>query len=174
MSHASANSANSAESTQKITIENGLDHLDAVRALIVEYTKRLNRDLGFQDLDAELADLPHKYAGAHGRMLIALVNGEAAGCVAYHRLDDAESLAHGRAEMKRLYVRPQFRGLHLGHRLAAAIIEQARADGYQQMVLDTITPLKTAIHTYTSLGFTPIEAYYHNPMKDVIYLGLNL
>jgi GNAT superfamily N-acetyltransferase len=157
-----------------VTVENGLDHLDAVQGLIVEYTQRLGRDLGFQHLDAELADLPLKYAGEHGRMLIALVDGEAAGCVAYHRLTDAESVAHQRAEMKRLYVRPQFRGLHLGHRLAEAIIDTARADGHKQMVLDTIAPLTTAIHTYHSLGFTQIPAYYHNPMRDVIYLGLDL
>lgn len=151
-----------------IEIADGLDHLSAVSDLIIEYTGRLNRDLGFQNLDAELADLPHKYAGEHGRMLVALVDGSVAGCVAYHRLSNVQ------AEMKRLYVRPQYRGLHVGAALGAAIVAAARADGYPQMVLDTITPLKAAIHTYHGLGFHEIPAYYNNPMPDVIYMGLAL
>lgn len=71
-------------------------------------------------------------------------------------------------------MRPQYRGLHVGAALGAAIVAAARADGYPQMVLDTITPLKAAIHTYHGLGFHEIPAYYNNPMPDVIYMGLAL
>lgn len=149
-------------------IADGLEYLDEVRSLIIEYTGRLGRDLAFQHLDEELADLPHKYAQGHGRLLVALVDGEVAGCVAYHALNETQ------AEMKRLYVRPQFRGLHLGQALGAHIVDAARADGYAQMVLDTIEPFKAAIHIYHGLGFEEIPAYYDNPMDDVIYMGRGL
>lgn len=158
----------SATEAPTIEIVDGLPHLDAIHDLIVEYTSRLDRDLGFQHLDEELSDLPHKYAGTHGRMLAALVNGEVAGCVAYHRLNERQ------AEMKRLYVRPQYRGLHLGQKMGAGIVEAARNDGYAQMVLDTAEPLTHAIAIYHSLGFREIPAYYYNPMPDVIYMGLDL
>lgn len=151
-----------------ITIEDGLDHLGAMHDLIVEYASRLNRDLGFQHLDEELADLPHKYAGENGRMLAAVVDGEVAGCVAYHRLNERQ------AEMKRLYVSPRYRGLHLGQKLGAAIVAAAADDGYAQMVLDTAEPLTHAIAIYHGLGFREIAAYYYNPMPDVIYMGRNL
>lgn len=149
-------------------IADGLAYLPQIYSLIEEYTGRLDRDLTFQNLDAELADLPHKYAEGNGRLAICLVNQNAAGCVAYHRLDERT------AEMKRLYVRPQYRGLHLGERLARHIVTAARGDGYERMVLDTLKPLKAAIHLYRTLGFSEIPAYYHNPMPDVLYMGKEL
>jgi ribosomal protein S18 acetylase RimI-like enzyme len=156
------------ESAAAIEIADGLEYLDEVRSLIIEYTGRLGRDLAFQHLDEELADLPRKYAQGHGRLLVALVDGKVAACVAYHALNETQ------AEMKRLYVHPQFRGLHLGQLLGARIVDAARADGYAQMVLDTIKPFKAAIHIYRGLGFEEIPAYYDNPMDDVIYMGRGL
>ena len=84
--------------------------------------------------------------------------------VAYHRHSDV------RCEMKRLYVRPQARGMHVGDKLVLAIIDHARNSGYKEMVLDTITPLKAAINLYHKYGFKECSAYYNNPMDDVIYM----
>lgn len=148
-----------------IEIKDGTMYLDQVKRLIVEYDQFLGRDLSFQNIDAELKDLEEKYAGREGRLLAAVdESGRAVGCVAYHRLSNT------RCEMKRLYVQPSCRGEHAGRRLAEHIIALAAEDGYQDMVLDTIEPLKHAIALYERLGFKRIDAYYHNPMDDVIYM----
>ena len=88
--------------------------------------------------------------------------------VAYHRHSDV------RCEMKRLYVRPDARGMHLGNTLVAEILAHAKNAGYKEMVLDTIEPLKAAISLYKKHGFEECEAYYHNPMDDVIYMRKQL
>ena len=90
------------------------------------------------------------------------------GMVAYHRHSDE------RCEMKRLYVKPETRGMHLGDSFVEAIIEHARTAGYKEMVLDTIVPLEAAISLYKKHGFKECEAYYHNPMDDVIYMRKEL
>lgn len=155
-------------STPDITIEDGEAYVPQLLDLIKRYTDSLGRDLAFQHLDEELADLTHKYGEGNGRLFAALVDGIVAGVVAYHRFDDTH------AEMKRLYVAPEYRGLALGKRLALRVTEAAKEDGFPTMVLDTASVLPHAIAIYHALGFREIPAYYDNPMSDVIYMGLDL
>ena len=150
-------------------ITDGTPYVNEVKGLITEYYKALGRDLTFQDIYTELADLPAKYSPPEGRLLCALTNeGEVIGCIAYHRHSDF------RCEMKRLYVRPEFRELKAGRKLIEAILELAKADGYEEMVLDTIKPLQSAVHLYQKYGFEECEQYYNNPMPDVIYMKKKL
>ncbi len=149
-------------------IVDGKDYLSEVKDLIIEYSQRLGRDLSFQNIDEELQDPAHKYTAPEGEILVAIDNEKVMGMVAYHRHSDE------RCEMKRLYVKPETRGMHLGDSLVEAIIEHARTAGYKEMVLDTIVPLKAAISLYKKHGFEECEAYYHNPMDDVIYMRKEL
>lgn len=145
------------------------DDADTIRALFREYANWLGKDLDFQGFEAELAGLPGKYTEPRGICLIAEdADGVALGCVAMRPLD-AQT-----CEMKRLYLRPAARGLGLGRALSAAILEAAKSAGYQRMVLDTLASLDSAIRIYERQGFQRIEAYYPNPLPDVIYLGLRL
>ena len=146
-----------------LKIVDGTNHLDEVKALVTEYIKFLGRDLSFQHLTDELNDLSSKYAPPEGRLLCAAVDGKIIGCIAYHK-HTAE-----RCEMKRLFVREGYREHHAGSRLIEAIIESARADGFSEIVLDTIKPLESAIRLYKKFGFVECEPYYHNPFADVIY-----
>ena len=145
-----------------------LEDIAVVRLLIQEYVTGLNISLNFQNCDEELATLPGKYAPPAGCLLVARANAQAAGCVALRPLED------GICEMKRLYVRPEFRGHQLGRRLAEAIIGEARRLEYRAMRLDTLDTLKPALALYTSRGFRVIPAYYHNPVPNVVYLELDL
>ena len=145
-------------------IADGKDYLPEVKELIKEYSNRLGRDLSFQNIDDELKNPAHKYTAPEGELLVALENDEVLGMVAYHRHSDVQ------CEMKRLYVRPKARGLHLGSTLIKEIICHAKEAGYKEMVLDTIAPLKTAVSLYQKNGFEKCEAYYNNPMDDVIYM----
>ena len=147
----------------EIKIIDGVNHLDEVKQLVIEYANFLGRDLSFQHLDDELKDLSAKYAPPEGRLLCAEIDGKIIGCVAYHK-HTVE-----RCEMKRLFVREGYREHHTGSKLVEAIISFARADGFKEMVLDTITPLKSAINLYKKFGFVETESYYQNPMNDVIY-----
>ncbi|MFR0670923.1 MAG: GNAT family N-acetyltransferase [Veillonella parvula] len=149
-----------------IKIVDGKPYLDQVKALIIEYTEWLGRDLSFQNLDKELADIAEKYTAPNGELLVAIDEKEVVlGMVAYYQHSDT------RCEMKRLYVRPEGRGYALGDRLIESIMDHAKNSGYIEMVLlDTIEPLEAAIHLYKKHGFTECEPYYHNPMDDVIYI----
>lgn len=148
-----------------ITIRDGKDYISQARELIIEYTNRLNRDLTFQKIDEELADPAVKYTAPEGELLVAVDEmNNVMGMVAYHRHSSK------RCEMKRLYVKPEARGFHLGEKLVGEIIEHAKAAGYEEMVLDTIVPLQTAIGLYKKNGFVECEPYYDNPMDDVIYM----
>ncbi len=149
-------------------IKNGNDYLPQVKALIIEYTNKLNRDLSFQNLSAELDDIAKKYTSPNGESLVAVENNRALGMVAYHKLNNK------RCEMKRLYVRPEARGKHLGELLVKRIIERAVLAGFEEMVLDTINPLQTAIYLYQKMGFKKCEPYYNNTMTDVIYMSKKL
>ena len=150
-------------------LKDGKEYIPQVRELIIEYTQRLGRDLSFQNIDEELDNPAHKYTAPEGELIVAVDDkGTAIGMVAYHR-HSAE-----RCEMKRLYVKPDARGLHLGEALVKEIIFHARNAGYKEMVLDTIAPLKSAIGLYRKYGFEECEAYYDNPMDDVIYMKKEL
>lgn len=144
------------------------DDLAAARALFVEYAESLGFSLCFQGFDRELAELPGCYAPPEGEIFLATVDGDLAGCGA------VRPLGSGIAEMKRLFVRPNFRGHQLGRRLAEAIVAHARARGCTAMRLDTIETMSAAIALYQSLGFREIEAYYENPLPGVRYFELGL
>lgn len=143
-------------------------HIPLVRRLFREYARLLGHDLGFQDFENELAGLPGSYAPPSGALLIARAGGRAAGCVAVRRL------AEGVCEMKRLYVRPAFRGRGLGRALAQAIMAEAAGLGYRRMRLDTLADMTEAVSLYSSLGFTEIPAYYRNPIKGARYYQCEL
>ena len=139
------------------------------RALFLEYAQSLGFSLCFQNFDKELAELPGDYAPPEGRLLLAEYEGQLAGCVALHKLDDAI------CEMKRLYLRSQFRGKGLGRLLADRIIAEARQIGYRRMRLDTIAPvMKDAVAMYRKLGFREIAAYRSNPIAGAMYMELQL
>jgi GNAT superfamily N-acetyltransferase len=136
--------------------------------MLREYAALLGVDLCFQSFEAELEGLPGKYAPPNGALLIALHQDEAAGCVALRDLGD------GVCEMKRLFVRPQFRKFGLGRQLADTIIAKADQLGYLLMRLDTLDRLSEAMRLYERLGFRKIPAYYDNPLAGVVYWELDL
>ena len=139
------------------------------RELFLEYAQSLGFSLCFQNFDHELAGLPGDYAPPDGRLLLAEYEGQLAGCVALHELEA------GICEMKRLYLRPQFRGHGFGGVLAERIIAEACRLGYQRMRLDTVEPvMKDAVAMYRKLGFKEIASYCANPMAGVIYMELEL
>ena len=140
------------------------------RALFVEYAADLKVDLCFQDFSSELETLPRMYGAPGGCLLLARANDAVAGCVAVRPLRGRE----GVCEMKRLYVRPEFRGRRLGRQLAIEIIATAQRLGYRRMVLDTLASLQAANALYLSLGFRPGEPYNANPLPDVRYWTLEI
>ena len=142
--------------------------LAAVRVLLREYADWLGIDLSFQDFEKECANLPGDYAPPSGRLLLAACELQPAGCVALRRLSTDTS------EMKRLYVRPAFRGKGIGRSLAAAVIDEARKMGYLRMRLDTLASMTEANALYRSLGFLPISPYRHNPIPGALFLELEL
>ncbi len=152
----------------RVEILDATEHLDDVRALFSEYADSLEIDLSYQNFSKELSDLPGKYAPPDGRLFVAFVGGQSAGCIALRRFDET------RAEMKRLYVRPAFRGYHLGRLLAERAIAAARNVGYAAVLLDTLSTMNTAKQLYRELGFVEIEPYYDSPIRGTTFLQLSL
>lgn len=139
------------------------------RELFLEYAQSLGFSLCFQNFDEELANLPGDYVPPEGRLLIAEYEDQPAGCVALHRFEP------GICEMKRLYLRPQFRGKGLGRVLADRIISEARGIGYRRMRLDTVLPImKDGVAMYRSMGFKEIPPYCANPIAGAMYMEFEL
>jgi putative acetyltransferase len=161
----------SASSTIEIAPARLPDDIGIVRELFAEYIDGLGIDLSFQNVTAELAQLPGKYAPPRGVILIARdSSGAALGCVALRPW----SQPPGVCEIKRLYVRPAARGRALGRRLAEAAIAWAAHAGYVRVLLDTLASMQTARQLYAALGFRPVAPYYDNPMPGTLYMALEL
>jgi GNAT superfamily N-acetyltransferase len=140
----------------------------SAKSLIEEYSTSLGIDLGFDRFDSEMAEFPGAYARPAGRLLLAIERDDAAGVVALRKLSE------NTCEMKRLYVRPDFRGKGIGRKLATRVIQEARGIGYSRMRLDTLSSLKEAVSLYESLGFRRIAPYRFNPHEGVVYMELSL
>ena len=139
-----------------------------VRAMMQEYAAWIGSDLSFQGFARELEHLPGEYAPPDGVLLVARQAGGITGMVAMRRRDAR------RSEMKRLFVRPAGRGIGLGHALATRVIQEARARGYQEMVLDTLPIMGRAQEMYVALGFRDIDPYYPSPIAGTRYMSLTL
>jgi putative acetyltransferase len=151
-----------------IHVESGPD-IDQIRLLFQEYARSLDFSLCFQSFDRELRELPGPYGLPDGRLILCRFDHGPAGCIALKKLDP------GICEMKRLYVRPEFRGHQLGLKLATHLIDEARQAGYVRMRLDTIPDaMPQAVNLYRLLGFKDIPPYYNNPLPRALYLELKL
>jgi len=142
--------------------------LAAAKRLFLEYAESLGFNLCFQDFNRELAGVPGDYGPPGGRLRLAVVDDMAVGCIAMRKLED------GICEMKRLYVRPAFRGRGIGRKLAVACVRDARSLGYRAIRLDTIPEMAAATALYRSLGFMEIEPYRFNPLPGALYMELDL
>lgn len=141
---------------------------EIAKALFVEYSRSLNLDLGFQNFETELTELPKRYGGPNGDLILAYVGHQLAGGIAVHQF------APKIAEMKRLYVKTPFRSLGIGHELVARIMASAQSLGYETIRLDTIPKMQAAQKIYQEAGFKPIAPYRYNPAPGAIYLECQL
>jgi putative acetyltransferase len=146
--------------------------LTETRVIFREYAEQLGIDLCFQNFDAELTGLPGDYASPQGALLLALVDGRIAGCCALRPLGSVDY--PNAAEMKRLYVRDDFRRIGLGRQLAEEVLDAARVAGYHSVLLDTLNDMESARALYAELGFEEIPPYYHNPIPGAHYLKVDL
>ena len=163
-----------AESTDSIVlrvVDTPAD-LEAVRALFVDYQASLDIDLCFQGFDEEVRTLPGEYVDPMGALILALIDGVPAGCCGLRPMLSSDHV--NACEMKRLFVRPAFRGFGLGRRLVERIVMQAQMAGYATMLLDTLSDMETARALYHEVGFVEVAPYYHNPIPGAHYLKVDL
>lgn len=158
-----------------IELVSGYSHKEEVKELFSEYTDMLKAGdpsigeyLKIQNYDEEVEHLEMKYGMPAGRLLLAYDENELAGCVGLRKIDEAN------CELKRLYVRPQFRGKHIGDYLMKEMIKAAKEIGYSHMLLDTLPFLQSAVHMYKKYGFYEIDSYNNSPMDNSIYMRLDL
>ncbi|HKU63360.1 MAG TPA: GNAT family N-acetyltransferase [Gemmatimonadales bacterium] len=156
------------DAESRLIVPAGGSELPVVRQLFREYAAGLGTDLEFQGFTRELAELPGDYAPPAGRLLLGVDGKRPAGCVALRPLEREV------CEMKRLYVRPDFRGAGWGRRLAQRVLDEARAAGYCRVRLDTLASMEEAQRLYLALGFRPIPAYRYNPVPGSVFLELDL
>ena len=142
--------------------------IEVIRKLFLEYARSLEIDLDFQDFETELNTLPGKYQPPDGALILALVEGKEAGCIALRKI------SKDICEMKRLYIREEYRGLGLGKKLVGMIIDEAVNKNYQYMRLDTLPTMKSAQSLYLSFGFYDIEPYVYNPIQGARFMELKL
>ena len=142
--------------------------IEVIRKLFLEYARSLEIDLDFQDFETELNTLPGKYQPPDGALILALVEGKEAGCIALRKI------SKDICEMKRLYIREEYRGLGLGKKLVGMIIDEAVNKNYQYMRLDTLPTMKSAQSLYLSFGFYDIEPYVYNPIQGTRFMELKL
>lgn len=153
---------------KQITAQYTQGMIEEIKQLFIEYSQSLGVDLDFQNFETELNTLPGKYVPPAGALILALVDGRAAGCIALRKVDDDI------CEMKRLYVRNDYRGLGIGNKLISMIIEEASKLNYSYMRLDTLPTMRKAQELYKSYGFYDIEPYVYNPVIGTKFLELNL
>jgi putative acetyltransferase len=138
------------------------------KRLFLEYAESLDFDLCFQNFNNELNDFPSQYSPPTGNLLLSFSENEAIGCVGI------QCFEKDICEMKRLYVKPEYRGKGAGKELAVSAIKSGKALGYEYMRLDTLSSMETANQLYKSLGFIEIDPYRDNPIDGAIYMELNL
>ena len=158
-----------------IKIESAYDKPEEVSILFSEYTNLLITNdpsfqtyLDVQNYDEEIKHLEAKYGMPDGRLYVVYCDEELAGCIGLRKIDNRN------CEMKRLYVRPEFRGKKIGNLLVEKIIDDAKEIGYSYMLLDTLPFLHSAIYMYKKYGFYEIESYNDSPMDTSIYMKLDL
>jgi ribosomal protein S18 acetylase RimI-like enzyme len=146
----------------------GQEMIEEIKQLFLEYAQTLETDLAFQNFGTELKELPGKYVSPDGTLILTLVDGKAAGCIALRRI------SQDICEMKRLYVRDDYRGLGIGKKLITMIIDEARKLEYNYIRLDTLPTMKRAQDLYLALGFYDIEPYVYNPIEGTRFMELKL
>ena len=147
--------------------------IDTVRELFREYIHeeyeiKRKVSLAFQNVDVELKTLPGEYGEAAGGLFLAYSDGNAAGCGAFRKIDET------RCELKRLYVRSQYRGQGLGKKILSRLLHEAKNKGYSCAYFDTLRSLQEAMRLYTAMGFTETEPYNDNPLPDVLFFKKDL
>lgn len=143
-------------------------HLTSIRELSLEYAESLGFSLCFQNFDKELANLPGDYSPPDGRLILALDENKPIGCVALRKLEKDI------CEMKRLYIKPEMRGIGLGEQLVRTVIDEAVKIGYMKMRLDTVPKMKEAIDLYSKIGFKEVGPYRENPIEGAMYMEMDL
>lgn len=159
----------------EVILISAYDHPQEVGLLFSEYTDMLiagepsfGNYLDIQHYDEEVKHLETKYGLPFGRLYLAYYDSSLAGCIGLRKIDEKN------CEMKRLYVRPQFRGKHIGDQLVRKIVEDAGEIGYSHILLDTLPFLESALHIYKKYGFYEIESYNDSPVASSVYMRLDL